>query len=154
MLTLEIIAVGKVKAAWIQSGIDHYSKLLGKYARLKLTVLRDAGTGQSVRDGLALEAGRIEAALDPRALTVLLDQAGEQISSERLARFLDKTQSRHSCVQFVIGGAFGLAKSLDQPGRQRLSLSPMTLPHELCQVVLLEQLYRALSINAGSAYHK
>ncbi len=154
MLTIEIIAVGKVKSAWIQTGIDYYSKLLGKYARAKLTVLRDAGTRQSVPDGLALEAERIEAALDARALTVLMDHEGERFSSEKLASFLVKTQARYSSVQFVIGGAYGLAKSLNQPGRQQLSLSPMTLPHELCQVVLLEQLYRALAINAGSAYHK
>ncbi len=155
MLLLEIIAVGKVRPAWLKEGIDYYRKLASKYARIEITTIRDSGTAHLDRArALSQESDEIIARLDERAYVVALDERGKTCSSIEMAAFLRDRQLKHSHLQFIIGGAQGLAESIRERADLRLSLSAMTLPHEMCQLVLLEQLYRTLSINAGASYHK
>jgi len=155
MLYLEIIAVGKVRSAWLQEGIAHYRKLTSKYARVEITTVRDSGTAHlELARALSQESDEIIARLDDRAFVIALDERGKVRNSIELAAFLRDRQQKHSHLQFIIGGAHGLAASILERADLRLSLSAMTLPHEVCQMILLEQLYRALSINAGASYHK
>ena len=118
-----------------------YQKRLTPY--VKLTV-RELPEGHPVTD-----------ALPPGALTVALCVEGELCSSEALAAQLAAWQlSGRSSLCFVIGGSDGLPEEVKARAGRRLSLSPMTFPHHLARVLLLEQLYRAIQINAGGKYHK
>ncbi len=155
MLRIEIITVGKVKSSWAKAGQEHYTKLLGKYAQVELKHVKEGDSahlpGPQV---MRTEAERLLSQIDDTSYSIVLDATGDSLSSEQLAKLLDRLKKDHSRLQFVIGGAFGLDPQVRKKGDLLLSLSKMTLPHELVPIVLLEQLYRALSISAGSKYHK
>ena len=136
-----MIAVGKVRKRWIQDGLDVYRKRL---PGLVVSELRDADP--------AREALAILAELRPEERLVVLCEEGELLASEALAERLQGTGSER--LAFVIGGADGLDPGLKAGASWRLSLSPLTFPHELARLLLLEQLYRALSIQQGGAYHR
>lgn len=155
MLQIEIVSVGKIKFPWIQEGIDHYRKLLSKYAQLKLTVVKEADSAKlTPAEALELEAERINKAIAPRSYVILLDVKGKRLSSEQFSALISHIKLGSSQIHLVVGGAFGLSDELKRQYKDHLSLSTMTYPHELTIVVLLEQLYRACSIEAGSKYHK
>ncbi len=155
MLQVEIVIVGKIKSGWIQEGIDHYIKLLSKHATVKVTAVKEADSAtMSVGQVLASEAERIRKAVQPRTYVLLLDVAGKQFDSEHFSRLISHVKLSSSQIQLVVGGAFGLSEELKQEYPHHISMSSMTFPHELTVVVLLEQLYRACSIEAGSKYHK
>ena len=136
-----MIAVGKVRKRWIQDGLDVYRKRL---PGLVVSELRDADP--------AREALAILAELRPEERLVVLCEEGELLASEALAERLQGTGSER--LAFVIGGADGLDPGLKAGASWRLSLSPLTFPHELARLLLLEQLYRAHSIQQGGAYHR
>jgi 23S rRNA (pseudouridine1915-N3)-methyltransferase len=155
MLGIEIIAVGSVRTSWTAEGIDHYRKLLSKYADIKIVTIKEGDSAHFPVDKvIAADSTRISEKLAPRAMHIVLDSDGRQFSSTELARFFDHSKQKYSAVQFVIGGAFGIESEFKKSFDLALSLSPMTFPHELTQLLLLEQLYRASSILAGSKYHK
>jgi 23S rRNA (pseudouridine1915-N3)-methyltransferase len=130
-----VLAIGKVKAPYADDEA-HYRRLLAKHARVDVV---------EVADDAAL-ARRVPA----RAYVSLLDDGGKTYSSEAFARWLEERRQAGRDVCFVVGGAFGTA--LDRSDH-RLSLGPMTLPHQLARIVLLEQLFRAHKILAGEPYH-
>lgn len=101
------------------------------------------------------EAEALLAALPDPCWTVALDRRGRQGSSEELARWLEELRTRwpHS-IAFLVGSDLGLGRTALEAARERLSLGPLTLPHELARLVLYEQLYRSLSIGAGIKYHR
>ncbi len=136
-----IIAVGKVRKRWVQEGVELYLKRL---PGLGITELRD-----STRDR---EAEAIRQALRPDELPVMLMEQGVALSSIDFAERLQDLGSER--LAFVIGGADGLSDALKTSARWQLSLSPLTFPHELARLLLLEQLYRARSILQGSPYHR
>ena len=153
-MKLEILSVGRIKSTWIREGVDHYRRLLSKYADVTLNQVKEGNNAGRAAAVITQEERRISDRLQPRAFTVVLDEQGRELSSRELADFLDSLQTDYSSMQFVIGGAFGLGKSIKDQADLLLSLSRMTLPHELTIVILLEQLYRAFSISHGSKYHK
>lgn len=138
---IRILAVGKVRKGWLSEGVNLYLKRL---PGLEVVELRDAG--------MAREAEAITAALRPEERLVALTEEGESFSSTALARRLEGSGSER--MAFVIGGADGLDPALRARASWRLSLSPLTFPHELARLLLLEQLYRALSIQQGGPYHR
>jgi 23S rRNA (pseudouridine1915-N3)-methyltransferase len=138
---IRVIAVGKVRKRWIQEGLAVYLKRL---PGLVVSELRD---GDPAREGLA-----IQAELRAEERLVVLCEEGELLGSAALAERLRGSGSER--LAFVIGGADGLAPALKSRASWRLSLSPLTFPHELARLLLLEQLYRALSIQQGGAYHR
>lgn len=138
---IRVIAVGKLRKPWLQEGALLYLKRL---PGLEITELRDGG--------MAREAQAIRAALRPGEELVVLTEEGDSFSSLAFARQLEGSGS--SRLVFVIGGADGLEPALKAQADWALSLSPMTLPHELARLLLLEQLYRALSIQQGGPYHR
>jgi len=137
-----VISVGRLRAPYIDD-VEHYAKLLGRYTRLTQIELRDPGA----RDG---GAERIAARLPRGALVSLLAADGEQLDSVAFARFIEARRDSGRDLVFVIGGAHGLDLAAAE---HRLSLGPMTLPHQLARVVLLEALFRAHRIIAGEPYH-
>jgi 23S rRNA (pseudouridine1915-N3)-methyltransferase len=138
---IRILAVGKVRKSWVQEGVALYLKRL---PGLVVTELRDST--------MAKEAEAIAAALRPDERLVLLTEEGRTYDSVAFAQQLRNSGSER--LAFVIGGAEGLDPALKARANWRLSLSPMTFPHELARLLLLEQLYRASSILQGGPYHK
>ncbi len=138
---IRILAVGKVRKGWVLEGIATYLKRL---PGLQVVELRDAGK--------AREAEAIQAALRPEEQLVVLAEEGQVFDSQAFARRLEGSGSER--LALVIGGAEGIAPALKARACWMLSLSPMTFPHELARLLLLEQLYRALTIQQGGPYHK
>jgi 23S rRNA (pseudouridine1915-N3)-methyltransferase len=155
MFSIDIISVGKIKSPWVKEGVEYYRKLVGKYAELTLIHVKEADNARMKPEkAMLVEGESILDQLDETAYTVALDVGGDSISSEQLSRLLEGKKQTYSRIQFVIGGAYGLDKIVKDDADMVLSLSKMTFPHELTEVILLEQLYRAMSISAGSKYHK
>ena len=130
-----VLAVGRLRPPF-SDDVEHYDRLLRRQARVEIVEVR--------------EDEALERRIPERAYVVLLDAAGTEHSSEEFARFLEQRRQGGRDVCFVIGGAYGTA--LDRHDHL-LSLGPMTLPHQLARVVLLEQLFRAHKILAGEPYH-
>ena len=137
-----MISVGRLRAPYVDD-VEHYAKLLGRHVRLTQIELRD---GPSRDGGAERLAGRL-----PRdAYVSLLASEGEQLDSIQFARFIERRRDSGRDLAFVIGGAYGVELPRAD---QRLSLGPMTLPHQLARVLLLEALFRAHRIIAGEPYH-
>lgn len=136
-----VLAVGKVRRGWIQEGIDLYRKRL---PGLEVIELRDS-TPQK-------EADAIQAALRSDERLIALMEEGDTLASIPFARRLERYGNER--LAFVIGGADGLTAELKERASWRLSLSPMTFPHELARLMLIEQLFRAQAILQGSPYHR
>jgi len=111
--------------------------------------------GRSDKEILATESRSIDQKLTPRDYLVPLHSSGHSFSSEELASWLDGLSTKTGgCVTFVIGGPLGLSQDFLDRGQEILSLSQLTLTHEMARLVLLEQLYRAFTILRGEKYHK
>ena len=130
-----VVAVGRLRPPFADD-VQHYQKLLGRHVRLESLEVR--------------EGEQVTRRLPERAFTCLLDREGRAMDSMGFSAFIEERRREGRDLCFVVGGPFGLA--LDQADR-RLSLGPITLPHQLARVVLLEQLYRAHKIIAGEPYH-
>jgi len=144
-MKLKVVWIGKTKEPAIQALTDDYVKRLSRYADV------EAG---AVRDESAVLKFSARDARPTRHTLVLLGSAGKQLSSEELAKFLREHQERNPLpLLFAIGPADGFTDEARQAAGLVLSLSKMTLPHELARIVLLEQLYRALTILKGHPYH-
>ena len=134
-MKVTVVAVGRLRPPF-QDDVQHYQRLLARHVRLELLVLR--------------EEEQVERRLPQRAFTSLLDAGGRSYDSPGLSRFMEERRQSGLDLCFVVGGPFGL--QLDDVDH-RLSLGPLTLPHQLARVVLLEQLFRAHKILAGEPYH-
>ena len=134
-MRLTVLAVGRLRPPFIDD-VDHYEKLLRRRARVEIVEVR--------------EDEALERRIPERAYVVLLDAGGRELSSEAFASFLEERRQAGLDVVFVLGGPFGTELARHDT---KLSLGPMTLPHQLARVVLLEQLFRAHKILAGEPYH-
>jgi len=157
-MKFRIVAVGHKLPAWINAGFTEYAQRMPRESRIELIEVKPAprsGSGEkSVRQWLAAEAVRIRAALPARSFKVVLDERGEPLVTAGLARRIERWKQDGRDVAFVVGGADGTARELQQEADLLLSLSSLTLPHGLCRVILAEQLYRAVSLLAGHPYHR
>ena len=134
-MRIVVLAVGKLRAPFVDD-VAHYEKLLKGQARVELIEVKDdAALNRRIGD---------------RDFVSMMDAGGEQMDSEAFAEFIEKRRQQGRDVCFVIGGPFG--SKVDRVDH-RLSFGPMTLPHQLARVVLLEQIYRAHKILAGEPYH-
>jgi len=142
-MRLIVLAVGRLRPPYADD-VHHYAKLLTRYARLELVeVLKDTQLPGRLPRG--------PAGGGPGPFVSLLHSGGELFSSAAFAAFLEQRRQSGRDLCFVVGGAYGL-EELDA-AEHRFSLGPMTLPHQLARVVLLEQLYRGHKILAGEPYH-
>lgn len=153
MYRLKIIAVGKTKKNYYLEAIAHYSKMLRPVVRIDVHNVKDCPQAEG-EDRKRQESVRILEKVGPRDTLVALHESGRLFTSVEFAHFLRpllENPSGECC--FVIGGALGLSPDLLERSSHQLSLSPMTMPHELAQVVLFEQLFRATTIMTGRTYH-
>lgn len=138
---IRLIAVGKVKKSWIQQGLEIY---LPRIPELAIQEIKDSN--------LQKEGEQLLSLTSPGDSVVALSEAGKCYTSTDFARYLSHTPSNK--LVFMIGSAEGLSDSVKQASVLQLSLSPMTFPHELARLMLVEQLYRAKNILQGGRYHK
>ena len=156
MLRITLLGIGKNKDRFIAEGCSHYIKLLSRYARVEQVYRAGPKISSSLspQEVRSLE-GEVLLKQMSQDFTIALDLTGSTFSSESFASILEKWQIKsQGRMTFVIGGAYGLHDSVLDVAAERLSLSPLTMSHQLVRLVLLEQLYRAFSILNGTPYHK
>ena len=156
-----IACVGKLKESWQKEGCEEYLKRLSRYGKYEETEIADlpepaSGTSEALEEQLKTKEGEaLLAKIRPGDRVIALTIGGKRRSSEELARHLAELKTGGvSHFVFVIGGSLGLGKNVLARADEEMSMSPMTFPHQLARVMLLEQLYRAEKINAGERYHK
>ena len=160
MQRVMIICVGKMKEKFYIEAAAEYVKRLSRHCKLEILELPEQRLPESpapaeIERALAKEAEAIRAKLPPAPTLVAMCIEGPMRSSEEMAKLLaDWGNQGEKCVVFLIGGSNGLHPSLKAEARARLSMSPMTFPHHLARVMLLEQIYRGYQILEGSKYHK
>jgi len=159
MLNIEIVCIGKLKHSFFREACDEYIKMASAYANIKVTELAEtkiSGSGAAAVSRVAEdESARIlEYIKSRRSATVAMCIDGKSFTSEQTAQLIKETALTSSNIIFIIGGSNGLSRALTDAVGMRMSMSCMTFPHQLARVILLEQIYRALSINAGGKYHK
>ena len=160
MQKVTILCVGKLKEKFYIDAAAEYVKRLSRFCKLELVELPEERLPEDpspalIEAVLSKEADAVRGKLPQGCLLIALCVEGKLCSSEDLAAFLSESAVRGgSHVVFLIGSSFGLHPSLKAMAAKRLSLSPMTFPHHLARVMLLEQIYRAYQINSGSRYHK
>jgi 23S rRNA (pseudouridine1915-N3)-methyltransferase len=149
MLTFQIVHIGKPKVPFVRSGFEHYRKKIRPFASVQFNAVREEPLrkGMSIKEVHRREMERLRKTRGPRTAWVALDEKGKRLGSEEFSALMEKwmVQGR-SRLAFLIGGPCGLAPEIRAEADLVLSLSPMTLSHEMALLVLMEQLYRALAI--------
>ncbi len=156
-MKIQLIFVGKTREPYLREGIEDFLARLRRYLPVEVKIVR---AERLTRDNQAArvvttESGRVAAAVPDQSHLVVLDRLGRQFSSVSLARWWRKLEMegcRKLC--FAVGGVLGFTDELRSQAQTLLSLSKMTLTHEMSRLILLEQLYRACTIMRGEKYHK
>ena len=160
MQKVSILCVGKLKEKFYRDAVEEYSKRLQRFCKLEITELPETRLPEDpspaqVRQALAAEAALIRERLPRGGAVIALCVEGKPCSSEELSRRMaDFGVAGRTQLAFLIGGSFGLDETLKREADWRLSMSPMTFPHHMARVMLLEQVYRAYQIAVGTRYHK
>lgn len=160
MLSVRLICVGKLGERFWKDAAAEYAKRLSGYCKLEVIEipeqrLPDAPADKQIETALSREAAQISAKIPQGAAVVAMCIEGETMPSQRFAAVLDRwMQQGTSRIAILIGGSCGLDVALKAQAKLRLSMSPMTFPHHLARIMVLEQLYRAFNIQSGGKYHK
>lgn len=152
-MQLTLLAVGKLRPAFRQIA-DQYLWRLRRYADVAEIELRERGKAPTAEERRRQEGARLRERVPAAGHLVALDRGGKAWSSAQLAARLDVWRLAGRPVTLLLGGSHGLAPDLLSEAREAWSLGPMTLPHELARIIVLEQLYRAWTILRGEPYHK
>ena len=154
-MRLIIVAVGQRVPDWAQTAWDDYAKRFPYELKVELKAVKTEPRGSKTVENLyAAERARIEAVIPKGCRIVALDERGTNLTTVALAQKLQHWQLESDDVALVIGGPDGLDPAFKQAAHERIRLSDLTLPHAMVRVVLIEQLYRAWSINANHPYHR
>ena len=155
-MKLLVIAVGQRVPDWAQTAWADYAKRFPPELRLELKAIKTEprSGGKTTEQIMTAERQRIEAAIPAVTHVVALDERGSALTTAALAAKLSQWQGQGGDVALLIGGPDGLHPALRQGAHERIRLSDLTLPHAMVRVLLVEQLYRAWSINAGHPYHR
>ena len=157
---IRIIACGKIKEKWLKEGIEEYTKRIRPYDKIEIIEVADSPSKES--DSLAMrekvkeeEGERLLKQIKEDEFVILLDLAGKEKDSEALADFIQSlyNQSQNKIV-FVVGGSLGVSPAVIKRANFRWKLSPNTFPHQLCRLILVEQISRAFKILHHEPYHK
>ena len=152
-MKIKFIWIGKAKHSYVSAGIEDYQKRLAHYCKTEFLELKDLSLKS--KGNIKKAEGQLFAKqINNSAFTICLDEKGKEMSSIELAKFFSDLQNRSvKNVNLMIGGALGWSPDILKKSNFLLSLSRMTLPHDLCRLVLLEQVYRAFTIMKGEKYH-
>ncbi|MCK9173282.1 MAG: 23S rRNA (pseudouridine(1915)-N(3))-methyltransferase RlmH [Desulfuromonas thiophila] len=156
-MTFHLLCVGKLSLPFIRDGVAEYSRRLERYGQLRTLEVKEEKSrprGEDSRLIRAAEGQRLLTQLPASACAIALDEQGQQLCSEELAQLLQQ-RMLHGCsaLHFLIGGAYGLSDAVRQRADQVLSLSRLTWTHQMARLLLLEQLYRAMTIIRNEPYH-
>jgi len=159
-MKIKIVTVGKLKEKYLKDGIAEYSKRISRFAKLEMIELADEKTPDKASEIenqkiLETEGARILSKIGERDFVLVLAIEGKTFSSEEFSKQLEETSIKgYSTLTFIIGGSLGLAPSVKNRANLSISFGRLTLPHQLMRLVLVEQIYRAFTIQQGSPYHK
>ena len=160
MQKITVLCVGKLKEKFYQEAAAEYVKRLGRHCKLEIIELPESRlpedpSAAEIQRALAAEAAAIRERLPRGGAVIALCIEGKPCSSEELSRRLtDFGVQGKTQITFLIGGSVGLDEELKRQADWRLSMSPMTFPHHMARIMLLEQIYRAYQIASGAKYHK
>ncbi|MBQ3265247.1 MAG: 23S rRNA (pseudouridine(1915)-N(3))-methyltransferase RlmH [Ruminococcus sp.] len=159
MLSINIICIGKLKEKYLRDAVEEYSKRMKPLCRLSIVELNEERVGDNPSDAqikqtIAAESERIMQKLGRGDYVMALCVEGKIISSEELSQRIEDVSMTRNTVDLIIGSSWGLSDELKARADFKLSMGKMTFPHQLCRVMLLEQLYRAFQISKGTKYHK
>ncbi len=158
-MKITILAVGKLKEKYLRDGVAEYEKRLAPFAKLDFIEIAEEKMPENFsmaekEKTLVREGERLLARVPEGSELIVLDVAGESLSSEELSTRLSEWMlAGVSHITFLIGGAFGLSPAVRSAARLRLSLSKMTFTHQMARLLLTEQIYRAFKIMRGEKYH-
>lgn len=157
---IRIIACGKAKKGWMKQGIDEYAERIRPYDRIEIIETADEKapeTNSEAENELVkkAEGQRLLKQIRDDDYVILLDLAGREMTSEALAEKMESLYSTsHNRIDFVIGGSLGLSPEVIRRADLRWKLSANTFPHQLCRILVLEQIYRSFRIRRNEPYHK
>ena len=160
MIKTNIIAVGKLKEEYLRDACNEYTKRLGLFTKIVITEIAEERCGDNpsaaeINNILTKEGERIVSKIPKGSYVIPMCIEGTQLSSPEFSKHIENVAVKgFSEITFVIGGSFGLSEKVKALGNCKLSFGKLTLPHQLMRVVLLEQIYRAFTISAGTKYHK
>ena len=160
MININLICIGKLKEDYLRMACAEYEKRLGAFCKLKITELAPARLPEDpnpsqIKAALDDEAERILTKINPNEAVFPMCIEGKMMPSEKFSQEIESCAlSGRGSLCFIIGGSHGLSEKVKSKAKLRLSMSPMTFPHQLARVMLLEQLYRAFMISGGGKYHK
>ena len=159
-MKIKIVTVGKLKEKYLKDGIAEYTKRILRFAKLEMIELADEKTpdkASELENQKILETvgARILSKVGERDFVVVLAIEGKTLSSEEFSKQLEQASIKgYSTLTFIIGGSLGLAPVVKNRANLSVSFGRLTLPHQLMRLVLIEQIYRAFTIQQGSPYHK
>ena len=159
-MKIKIVTVGKLKEKYLKDGIAEYAKRISRFATVEMIELADEKIPDRASDSenakiLNVEGNRILSKIGEREFVVVLAIEGKTLSSEEFSKQLEQASiNGSSTLTFVIGGSLGLSKEVKKRANLSVSFGRLTLPHQLMRLVLVEQIYRAFTIQQGSPYHK
>lgn len=159
-MKIKIVTVGKLKEKYLKDGIAEYTKRISRFAKLEMIEIADEKTPDKASELenqkiLETEGERILSKVGERDFVVVLAIEGKTFSSEEFSKQLEQASIKgYSTLTFIIGGSLGLAPVVKNRANLSVSFGRLTLPHQLMRLVLVEQIYRAFTIQQGSPYHK
>lgn len=159
-MNIRVISVGKIKEKAIQQGINEYLKRLQAYGKTVITEVKEESfqeplSAKEIDQVMAKEGERINNHIESRSYVIALDRKGQMLSSEELANcIMDRAVQGTNAFDFIIGGSLGLSANILERSDLVLSFSKFTFPHQLMRLILIEQVYRAMTIMRGEKYHK
>lgn len=159
-MKIKVVTVGKLKEKYLKDGLAEYSKRISRFAKLEMIELADEKTPDRASESenqkiLEIEGQRILSKVGDRDFVIALAIEGKTFSSEEFSKQLEEASIKgFSTLTFIIGGSLGLAQGVKKRANLSVSFGRLTLPHQLIRLVLVEQIYRAFTIQQGSPYHK
>lgn len=151
-MKIKIVVVGNLKEKYFVDAVAEYKKRLSKFCDLEIIELAEKNHLQTPQQILNQEAKDILKHL--AGFVVVMDIQGKMLDSVELSKKIESIQMTNSTITFVIGSSYGLSDEVKGKATMRLSMSPMTFPHQLARVMLVEQLYRCFCISNNITYHK
>ncbi|HGK9772511.1 TPA: 23S rRNA (pseudouridine(1915)-N(3))-methyltransferase RlmH [Streptococcus pneumoniae] len=159
-MKIKVVTVGKLKEKYLKDGIGEYSKRISRFAKFEMIELSDEKTPDKASESenqkiLEIEGQRILSKIADRDFVIVLAIEGKTFFSEEFSKQLEETSIKgFSTLTFIIGGSLGLSSSVKNRANLSVSFGRLTLPHQLMRLVLVEQIYRAFTIQQGFPYHK
>ncbi|SNM88079.1 rRNA large subunit methyltransferase [Streptococcus pneumoniae] len=159
-MKIKVVTVGKLKEKYLKDGIAEYSKRISRFAKFEMIELSDEKTPDKAIESenqkiLEIEGQRILSKIADRDFVIVLAIEGKTFFSEEFSKQLEETSIKgFSTLTFIIGGSLGLSSSVKNRANLSVSFGRLTLPHQLMRLVLVEQIYRAFTIQQGFPYHK